>query len=168
MSLSSPSSPSLPTAAPSARVHAFEREQLVRFSHCDPAGIVYFPQYLVMTNTLVEDWFNQALGVSYAGLISEQRVGLPIVRLEVDFTAPSRLGDTVQLGLSIERLGSRSLTLAFGCRGGEGGAESRFQARQVLVFTSLLTHRAIAPPPGVWAALQRFDEQHASRQETLP
>lgn len=162
--MSSP--PSQPTAA--ARVHTFEREQLIRFSHCDPAGIVYFPQYLVMTNTLVEDWFNQALGVSYAGLISDQRVGLPIVRLEVDFTAPSRLGDTVRLGLSIERLGSRSLTLAFGCRGGEGAAESRFQARQVLVFTSLQTHRAIEPPAEVQAALRRFHEQQATAQETTP
>ena len=166
--MSSSSLPSVASMAPTAaaRVHAFEREQLIRFSHCDPAGIVYFPQYLVMTNALVEDWFNQALGLSYAGLISDQRVGLPIVRLEVDFTAPSRLGDTVQLGLSIERLGSRSLTLAFGCRGGEGGAESRFQARQVLVFTSLQTHRAILPPPAVQAALQRFHEQHAFPQET--
>ena len=34
----------------------FEREALIRFSHCDPAGIVFFPQYLVMFNGLVEDW----------------------------------------------------------------------------------------------------------------
>ncbi len=34
----------------------FERPVRIRFSHCDPAGIVFFPQYLVMTNdVLVED-----------------------------------------------------------------------------------------------------------------
>ncbi len=37
----------------------FERPVRIRFSHCDPAGIVFFPQYLVMTNALVEDWFNE-------------------------------------------------------------------------------------------------------------
>lgn len=151
--------------------HAFEREQLIRFSHCDPAGIVFFPQYLVMTNMLVEDWFNQALGIPYAGLLGPRRVGLPIVRLEVDFTAPSRLGDTVRLGLSVERLGSRSLTLAFGCRGGEGGREARFNARQVLVCTSLDSHRAIDMPADMRSAVQTFVEQQQATtglQETHP
>jgi len=146
--------------------HFFEREQLIRFSHCDPAGIVFFPQYLVMTNTLVEDWFNQALGVSYAGLLGPRRVGLPIVRLEVDFTAPSRLGDTVMLGLSVERLGGRSLTLNFGCRAGD---ESRFNARQVLVCTSLESHRSMEMPPDMQAALATFVQRqntHAGSQET--
>ena len=40
------------SAAPSY----FERERLVRFSDCDPAGIVFYPQYFVMFNGLVEDW----------------------------------------------------------------------------------------------------------------
>lgn len=148
--------------------HAFEREQLIRFSHCDPAGIVFFPQYLVMTNTLVEDWFDQALGISYAGLLGPRRIGLPIVRLEVDFTAPSRLGDITQLGLSVERLGSRSLTLNFGCR---VGGQARFSARQILVCTSLDTHKAIDMPTDMREALQRFvagqgDGSHP--QETTP
>ena len=52
--------------APSATVHPFERELRIRFAHCDPAGIVFFPQYLVMVNNLVEDWVTDALGVPYA------------------------------------------------------------------------------------------------------
>ncbi|MEA3125938.1 MAG: 4-hydroxybenzoyl-CoA thioesterase [Caballeronia sp.] len=30
----------------------FEQPVRIRFSHCNPAGIVFFPQYLVMTNAL--------------------------------------------------------------------------------------------------------------------
>lgn len=131
----------------------FEREQLIRFSHCDPAGIVFFPQYLVMFNQLVEDWFNEALGVSYAGMITQRRTGLPIVRLECDFRAISRLGDPVTLGLAVERAGGRSLTLALQCHAGD---ELRVASRQVLVFTSLDTHRAIDIPPDVRAALAPF------------
>ena len=33
--------------------HDFERPRRIRFAHCDPAGIVFFPQYLVMLNNLV-------------------------------------------------------------------------------------------------------------------
>lgn len=132
----------------------FARTQLIRFSHCDPAGIVFFPQYLVMFNQLVEDWFNEGLGVNYAGMIAGRHVGLPIVRLECDFRAISRLGDTVQLGLAVERAGGRSLTLALQCTGADG--ELRVASRQVLVFTSLQTHRAIDIPPDVREALTRF------------
>ena len=89
----------------------FRRQRLIRFSDCDPAGIVFYPQYFVMFNGLVEDWVD-ALGVGYRHLIVEQRIGLPTVRLEADFRAVSRMGDRVTLGLAVERLGTRSLTLA--------------------------------------------------------
>ena len=46
-----------------ATVHPFERPLRIRFAHCDPAGIVFFPQYLVMINNLVEDWVTDALGM---------------------------------------------------------------------------------------------------------
>jgi 4-hydroxybenzoyl-CoA thioesterase len=34
---------------------AFTRTVAIRFSHCDPAGIVYFPNYFDMFNGLIED-----------------------------------------------------------------------------------------------------------------
>lgn len=135
----------------------FERPLRVRFAHCDPAGIVFFPQYLVLFNGLVEDWFTEGLGISYAGLIGTRRVGLPIVKLECEFSAISRMGDEVLLGLAVERLGASSLTLALDCR---AGAQRRVSARQVLVFTDLETHRATPVPPDVRQALAEFIHIH--------
>ncbi|HEY1393321.1 MAG TPA: acyl-CoA thioesterase, partial [Methylibium sp.] len=37
----------------------FWRERQIRFSDCDPAGIVFYPQYFVMFNGLVEDWVGE-------------------------------------------------------------------------------------------------------------
>ena len=48
---------------------AFTRSVPIRFSHCDPAGIVYFPHYFDMFNGLIEDWYGQELGYDYAELI---------------------------------------------------------------------------------------------------
>ena len=62
----------------------FELPVRIRFAHCDPAGIVYFPQYLVMTNALVEDWFTERLAIDYAHMIETRRVGLPIVKRVVE------------------------------------------------------------------------------------
>jgi 4-hydroxybenzoyl-CoA thioesterase len=131
---------------------AFRRQRLIRFSDCDPAGIVFYPQYFVMFNGLVEDWVD-AMGIGYRHLIAEQRIGLPTVRLEADFRAVSRFGDSVTLALEVERLGTRSLTLALQCVG--AGEELRMQMRQVLVTTSLETHRAIDVPAALREAIRQ-------------
>ena len=73
----------------------------IRFAHCDPAGIIFFPQYLVLFNALVEDWFNQALQQPYAHMVQTERIGLPIVHLECDFRAITRMGENVDFGLSV-------------------------------------------------------------------
>jgi len=134
------------------RFAEFSRPRLIRFSDCDPAGIVFYPQYFVMLNGLVEDWVNEELGIGYDSLVTGRRVGLPTVKLEADFRAVSRMGDRVALGLSVERLGSRSLTLRLRCFEPVSG-EVRMQVSQVLVTTSLETHRAIEIPPDLRAAI---------------
>src|ERR1039458_3533526 len=40
---------------------AFTRTVKIRFSHCDPGGIVYFPHYCDMFNGLIEDWYTEHL-----------------------------------------------------------------------------------------------------------
>lgn len=132
----------------------FRRPRLIRFSDCDPAGIVFYPQYFVMLNGLVEDWVNEGLGLSYHGLVAQRRIGLPTVKLEADFRAVSRMGDQVTLGLTVERLGSRSMTLRVRCFEPVSG-EVRMQMQQVLVTTSLETHRAVAIPDDMRAAIVR-------------
>ena len=144
----------------------FVRSVPIRFAHCDPAGIIFFPQYLVLFNGLVEDWFNEGLGVSYAAMLAEQRTGLPIVHLECDFRAITRMGETVDLGLMVSRLGSRSIALDMECRGTDGVL--RVSARKVLVFTSLDTHEAIAAPAHIRAAIERWMDEpnpHTSESE---
>ncbi|MDH5540462.1 MAG: acyl-CoA thioesterase [Rhizobacter sp.] len=138
---------------PPATVHRFERDTLIRFSHCDPAGIVFFPQYLVMFNALLEDWFNEALQVPYGPMVATRRVGTPTVSLNCDFTAISRMGDTVTLGLSVHRIGGASFHLSLGCRQGD---EARVRMTQVLVTTSMDTHRPIPIPSDVRDAMLAF------------
>jgi 4-hydroxybenzoyl-CoA thioesterase len=95
-------------------MRSFRAERRIRFSDCDPAGIVFYPQYFVLFNGVMEDWVD-ALGVGFADLVTRRRIGLPSVRIEADFQAVSRVGDAVHLLLEVERLGSRSLTLDWRC-----------------------------------------------------
>jgi 4-hydroxybenzoyl-CoA thioesterase len=41
----------------------FEVEKLIRFHHCDPAGIVFFPQYLVLCHEVIEDWIEHGIEI---------------------------------------------------------------------------------------------------------
>ena len=134
---------------------AFVANRRVRFADCDPAGIVFFPQYLVMLNTLVEQWFDEGLGVPFAGLIGARRTGLPTLRLECDFTAISRHGELLTQRLVVERLGRSSLVLRHEFSGGD---ELRLGARQVPVCTSLDTHRPQPLPDDVRLALAPYLE----------
>ena len=98
----------------------FQREQLVRFGHCDPAGIVFYPRYFEMLNELVEDWFAQGLGQSFARLITESGLGMPTAQLDTRFLRISRLGDVLQQRLRLQRVGGSSMTLAVSFDGDDG------------------------------------------------
>lgn len=131
----------------------FERPLKVRFAHCDPAGIVFFPQYLVMLNGLVEDWISDALGIAYTDLLGPRRVGLPTVSLTCQFSAISKMGDDIVLGLSLEHIGRSSIRLDLDVM---KGATRCVAVQQVLVTTSLDTHQAIAIPDDLRDALVKF------------
>jgi len=131
----------------------FDREVAIRFSHCDPAGIVFFPRYMVMINDGVEDFFNRALGVNYAQVVDARRIGLPTVSLQCDFQVPSRIGESVTHSIGLIRLGRRSFTLTHTFH---VGAERRISATQVLVTTDLHTHRSIDIPADIRTALEPY------------
>lgn len=133
----------------------FYSDMLVRFSHCDPAGIVFYPQYFIMFNGLVEDWFNQGLGLNYAHYITGHRLGFPIVKLECDFVAPSKIGEIITLGLKLERLGRSSMEIVVDCRHRK---EERLRARFVLVAMDLDAQRAQAIPGDLRELMLAFQQ----------
>ena len=81
----------------------------VEFNHCDPAGIVFYPRYFEMTNAAVESLFRDGLRHPFARLMAEG-AGVPTARIEVDFRAPSRLGDRLDLAVDVVALGRSSVT----------------------------------------------------------
>jgi 4-hydroxybenzoyl-CoA thioesterase len=131
----------------------FRKTRHVHFSHCDPAGIVFFPRYLVQLNDFIEEWFNEGLGLDYASLITVRKMGIPTVRLECDFVSPAPFGSKIEWRLSVERIGTSSITLVV-----EGWAEEvrRFRLRSVIVMTEGHQGRSAPLPNDVRSALDAF------------
>lgn len=137
-------------AAPSG---AFTRTVQIRFSHCDPAGIVYFPHYFNMFNGLIEDWYTEELKVNYAELILHDQHGFPFVHIETDFKIPSRMGDRLDLTLLIEKIGRSSLTLVI--VGHREGVE-RLRARTITAMMSLSSRRSVELPEALRKAFEAY------------
>lgn len=121
----------------------FVSRQSVRFAYVDAAGIVFYPRYFEMLNAAVEDYFAQAVGVNFSTMHLERGLGVPTVKLETEFVAPSRLGDELDFALSVERVGRSSADIAVTVR---CDAEVRLRIRIILVCMTLKTGSAIGWP----------------------
>lgn len=102
----------------------------IRFSHCDPAGIVYHPHYFTILNNLMEDFWRDVLGYGYEEMI-RRRIGFPVVGVHVDFCAPSRVGDECVMKCRIESIGTSSIRFAMTIESTEG--ELRLQGTETVV-----------------------------------
>jgi 4-hydroxybenzoyl-CoA thioesterase len=121
----------------------FRTQRLIRFSHCDPAGIVFFVNYFEMISGIVEDWFREAVHLPFQAMHLERRVGFPIVSTGCEFFRPCHLGDTLVLELTVARLGRSSIE--FDIRGRVQGDE-KFRARHKVAMVSLDGFKSMAIP----------------------
>ncbi len=135
---------------------AFTRSVPIRFSHCDPAGIVYFPHYFNMFNGLIEDWYAQELHYDYVGQLMGSKYGFPFVHIECDFKIPSRMGDVIDLSLLVERVGRSSLGIAIVCH---RDRVERLRARMVTAMMSLETHKTVVLPQGLRSAIEAYRQR---------
>ena len=123
---------------------SFTTEVLVRFAHCDPAGIVFYSRLLEMFNNLVEDWCSAELKFSFDEIVIQRGWGLPTVHLEADFVAPCRMGEVLTAKLFVRKIGRSSLHADIVLCGPDQG--DRVRGKVVLVLIDRRDHRAIAFP----------------------
>lgn len=123
----------------------------VGFQHCDPAGLVFYPRYFEMVNTLIEEWFARALAIPFEEIHGARQEAVPTATISADFVAPSQLGDVLNFALEVEKLGGASLHLSIraACAGDE-----RLKVRSVLVHTSMVTRRPSPWPADLRAAIE--------------
>lgn len=128
----------------------------IRFSHCDPAGIVYFARYFDLINGVIEDWFCQELQIDYHAMIGQRRIGLGYVSAHAEFAKPGFMGDELDFAVVVRRIGRSSLALHIHA---SRGSEPVLQGDLVIVTTSLDIHQSIPLPDDLRAALERYQEK---------
>lgn len=126
----------------------------IRFAHCDPAGIVFYPRYFELINGVVEDWCAQGLGMSFHEMHMVQGIGLPTVHIETDFVKTSVMGDELIAELRVIKLGRASATVEIRMLGQD--QDLRLTARLVLVMAQVQERKAIALPTALREQMQKY------------
>ncbi len=93
----------------------FEYERPVRFEDVDAAGIVFFARFFNVCHEAMEAFFAPLDG-GYPRLIIERRIGVPAVKVEAEYLAPLRYGDTIVIAVSATQIGRTSATLRYAFR----------------------------------------------------
>ncbi len=122
----------------------YTRIMPVEFNHCDAMGIVFYPRYFEMTNSLVENFFVDVIGHSFAKMVGDGQ-GVPMARLETNFRTASRLGDKLKWELEVVRVGGSSVNFMATARVGD---QLRLTADLTLVWV-------IAGKPTHWPDAMR-------------
>ncbi|MDZ3831628.1 MAG: thioesterase family protein [Sphingopyxis sp.] len=128
----------------------FQTRLPLRFGHCDPAGIAYYPRCFELCDAAVEDWTAAILGVDRRRMHGDMRLGLPTVDMHATFHQPCRLGDLLDFTVDVVRVGRSSIDLdvVAACEG-----SARFSVRFTQVLTQLDLGRSVAWPTDFRTAL---------------
>lgn len=120
--------------------------QKIRYSDCDPQGIVFNGNYPRYWDDALTDWFEEA-GYGGPGM-GGTGVDVVTARLEMDFRSSAGFGDVLETSIEVERLGTTSMTLAFTTRR-RSDDERVVEGREVIVFIDPDTFRPVPVPERV-------------------
>lgn len=133
----------------------FSVHKQIRFHHCDPAGIVFYPQYFYLLHEVQED-FLAHIGHPEHALIASG-LGVPIVDLKTEFLGMCRYGDEVSIDLHLTRVGNASIGMHYEIhsypRPPDKGSSLKLLAKTVVVCSEVPNGKVRAVPEELRQAL---------------
>lgn len=131
----------------------FRRTTLVRFGHCDPAALVFYPRYFEIVNEFVEDWFAEGLKASFSSLLYRHGIITPTVHFTVDFRSASRFGDRITLSLAVTKVGRSSCHVDIEA---SHKGEIRMSVTQIIVFVDRAKRAPIPIPARIARRMRSY------------
>jgi 4-hydroxybenzoyl-CoA thioesterase len=94
-------------SAPTSRTHVYEVK--IQFGDCDPAGIVFFPNYSRWMDEASLAFF-MACGIPPWRELVKTRgiVGTPLLEIQTQFKRPSTYGETLQIHTTVEEWNAKT------------------------------------------------------------
>ena len=137
----------------------FSTPKKIRFHHCDPAGIVFYPQFFYLLHEVQED-FLAHIGHPEHDMINACH-GVPIVDLKTRFLGMCRNGDEIDIQLTLSKLGNSSIAMDYDIT---GNGQVRLRASGVVVYSTVPTGKPVRIPDDLRQALLPYLQNNG--QET--
>lgn len=132
----------------------YSYERTIRFADTDAAGVVFFPNYLVLCHEAYEEAL-AAAGLDLRAFFSGQDgLVLPISRSEADYLRPLQVGDKVRVTLTPARLTEASFALDYEIvkSGPSAKRAARVRTEHVCIATSTRERAPLPPAIAAWVA----------------
>ncbi|MBI4313062.1 MAG: acyl-CoA thioesterase [Chloroflexi bacterium] len=128
----------------------------VRWAECDPQNIVYYPHYLTWLETALAEYCRR-IGFRMYRLAELNRFDTVTAKITVEYKAPARLDDVVEVYARSAQVGNTSLTFQYELyRQGEESLLTR--AEVVYVSYDNQAQRPRRVPKEIRQAYERFEE----------
>jgi 4-hydroxybenzoyl-CoA thioesterase len=83
----------------------------IEWGQCDPAGIVFYPQYLIIFDSST-GWLFERTGLTPSAMRKKYRiVGMPVVEVGARFLLPCRFDDEIVVESEVGEWGRSSFTV---------------------------------------------------------
>ena len=90
----------------------FKAQNQVRMHDTDMAGILYFARQFRFAHDTLED-FVESLGYTFDQVFHREKFVFVIVHAESDYYTSLRVGDKLEIELTIEKIGESSFTVVY-------------------------------------------------------
>jgi acyl-CoA thioester hydrolase len=126
----------------------------VRYSEIDAQGVVFNAHYLTYFDTAITDYL-RALPYNY-GLGGDKAAGTDfhLVKSTVEYRAPIRFDQEIEVGVRTGKLGRTSIAFALAIFP-KGGGELLSTGEIIWVNTDLKAHKSAPLPEGLVAAVRK-------------
>jgi acyl-CoA thioester hydrolase len=135
----------------------------VRWGECDPAEVVYTPQFAHYVVAAVDDFFHEIVGCAPYAPSSREGVGFPLRALAFEFSHFLTTGDCFEMKIRVTALRQRSFDLRVEA---SCGGRAVFQATYSPVCVDMRTKRATELPTAVRRGLT--DYARATEGQPVP
>ena len=136
----------------------FTTPKKIRFHHCDPAGIVFYPQFFYLLHEVQEDFF------AHIGFPEHEMInagyGIPVVDLKTQFMGMCRNGDEVIITLALSKVGNSSIAMEYEVL---GDGQVRLRASGVVVYSKVPDGKPVRLPDDLRVVLLPYLENNLQK-----
>lgn len=134
--------------------HPLTLARTVGFGDCDPAGVVFTPNYGRFVFDAVEVWLRRTIGVNIHDQLRDDEVGTPVRSISTQLMYPLRPADRFLTRVWVKDIGRASFTLL--ATGENGRGRRCFEGEMTCVSTIRLKRAVIDLPDHYRQAMEAY------------